>query len=95
MRGYEETSFFWNDVVRYKSTQFYSKNTTLFVFSRQQYGVVYESAMYSSVMLSGSLNSLAGVDVTMINLFIFLRSSNIIAQTCIFYDRPKLFSYST
>jgi hypothetical protein len=34
-RGYEETSFFWNDVVRYKSTHFYSKNTSLVVFSRQ------------------------------------------------------------
>jgi hypothetical protein len=34
-RGYEETSFFWNDVVLYKSTYFYSKNTTPIVFSRQ------------------------------------------------------------
>jgi hypothetical protein len=35
----EETSFFWNGVVRYKSTQFYSKNTTPLVFSTQNDGV--------------------------------------------------------
>jgi hypothetical protein len=34
-RSYEEISFFWNHVVRYKSTHFYSKNTTPVVFSRQ------------------------------------------------------------
>jgi hypothetical protein len=34
-RGYEETSFFWNDVVRDKSTQINSKNTILVVFFRQ------------------------------------------------------------
>jgi hypothetical protein len=35
-RGYEETSFFWNDVVvRYKSTHLYSKSTTPAIPSRQ------------------------------------------------------------